>query len=47
MKLASTNSSGFVVANVGTGLRNVVVGRFETFRDRIRSWDKVLFEDIV
>src|SRR5688572_11692444 len=36
-----------VVANVRTGLRDVVVGGFETFGDRIWGRDKVLFEDIV
>ena len=36
-----------VVANIRTGLRDVIEGGFEAFGDRIRGGDKVLFEEIV
>ena len=37
----------FVRANVRAGLRHVVVGRFQTFGDRIGRGDEILLENIV
>ena len=46
MKLASINSSG-LWREYPAGLRHVVVGRFQTFGDRIGRGDEILLEDVV